>query len=87
VSEIDTNVASVGLYGVMSYSVSQRTREFGIRMTIGASRGAIVQLVLVNAAKLVAVGICTVWWERYCCMTDRAVRGANPNPMDSPKCE
>jgi putative ABC transport system permease protein len=50
-------VASVGLYGVMSYSVSQRTREFGVRMAIGASRGAIVQLVLVRAAKLVAIGI------------------------------
>ena len=51
-------VASVGLYGVMSYSVSQRTREFGIRMAIGADRRAILQLVLSNAAKLVSIGIC-----------------------------
>jgi putative ABC transport system permease protein len=51
-------VASVGLYGVMSYSVSERTREFGVRMAIGASRGAIVQLVLVRAAKLVAIRVC-----------------------------
>ena len=51
-------VASVGLYGVLSYSVTQRTREFGIRMAIGASRGSILRFVLSKAAKLIAVGIC-----------------------------
>ena len=51
-------VASIGLYGVMSYSVSQRTREFGIRMALGASRGAVLRIVLADAAKLVGMGIC-----------------------------
>ena len=51
-------VASIGLYGVLSYSVTQRTREFGIRMAIGASRGAILRLVLSKATKLIGVGIC-----------------------------
>ncbi len=50
-------VASIGLYGVMSYSVSQRMREFGIRMAVGASRGAVLRAVLGQSAKLVGIGI------------------------------
>jgi putative ABC transport system permease protein len=51
-------VASIGLYGVMSYLMSQRTREFGIRIAVGASSGALLRLVLRQAAKLVGIGIC-----------------------------
>jgi putative ABC transport system permease protein len=50
-------LASVGLYGVMALTVTQRTRELGIRMALGAARANIFRLVLGHGASLVALGI------------------------------
>ena len=47
----------VGLYGVVAYSVSQRTREIGVRMALGAQRAAIHRLILKEAAWLTAMGM------------------------------
>jgi putative ABC transport system permease protein len=75
-------LASVGIYGVVSYSVSQRTREIGIRMAFGAEVGTVLGMVLREGLRLVmigvGVGLLGAWaLSRYLSSILYAVRGTD----------
>jgi ABC-type antimicrobial peptide transport system permease subunit len=62
-------LASIGLYGVMAYSVQRRAREIGIRMSLGAMRGSVVWIVLRDCLLMVGIGIAlgapvSIWLSR-----------------------
>lgn len=56
-SVLATLLAGVGLYGVLAFSVAQRTREIGIRMALGSTRAAVAQMVVSDVLRLAGIGV------------------------------
>ena len=50
-------LAAIGLFGVLAYTVSQRTHEIGIRMALGANRSSVMKMIVVQGMVLVAIGV------------------------------
>jgi len=65
-------LAAIGIYGVLAYSTGQRTREIGIRITLGATRTDVVGMVLSEVARLAAIGLAA--GLPLCFVLARAVR-------------
>jgi putative ABC transport system permease protein len=74
-------LACIGLFGLMSYNVARRTSEIGLRMALGAQRGAVVRMVMNESIRLAALGsllglVAVLWAGRF---VQTVVYGVSPS--------
>ena len=77
-------IAGVGIFGVMSYSVGQRTQEIGIRMALGAEPGAMVRMVTWQAMRLTLIGVLIGLVAAFGVTRLMAAQLFNTSPTDPP---
>jgi ABC-type antimicrobial peptide transport system permease subunit len=75
-------LAAVGVYGVISYATSQRTREFGIRIALGATRGRVISYVLRSTAVLTTLGSVVGIVAAFCLTRSLSSLLFEVNPLD-----
>jgi putative ABC transport system permease protein len=76
-------LAAIGIFGVMAYSVAQRTREFGLRVALGGSRGRLLQLVLAQGARLTLLGVAIGIGASFLAMRYLSTMLFNVRPYDA----
>jgi putative ABC transport system permease protein len=78
-------LAAIGIHGLLSYAVSQRTQEIGVRMALGATRGNILRLITGDALVLAAIGTITGGAAAYASgrVLQSILAGVSPNDVDA----
>jgi predicted permease len=78
-------LAAIGIHGLLSYAVSQRTQEIGVRMALGATRGNILRLIVGDALMLAILGICAGTAVAYGAGLElrSLLAGLSPNDLDA----
>ena len=79
------SLSVIGIYGVMSYLVTQRTREIGIRLALGAGGRDILRLVVGNGARLIGAGIVDRRWRRRSRCSGWCRRCCSASPPPTPR--
>jgi ABC-type antimicrobial peptide transport system permease subunit len=75
-------LAAIGIYGLISYGVEQRMQEIGIRVALGAARGDVLRMIVMQGAKLAAIGVAAAFGlTRFLASLLYGVKAADPRTL------